>query len=281
MAVRKLYRKRPKFNVTAVQLELDLEKFEYQKWGGKQTCKPGDWLVNNDGDIYTVDKQYFKDHYRRVSQGVFEKVGEIWAEIADADGAIKTIEGSTAYRAGDYLVFDRETGGEGYAIGRLKFERWYEEVDAEFKLSVEQKAYIDERLKMIIVDYKKKAKYNQKNFFLWQSIAIVSAALVPVFSGFIDEDGTALKWLVAILGGTSAVVAGLLSLFNYQENWIRYRNSYLDLESNISQFLVGAGIYYDRKSAFTLLVENCESILSAERGQWMEKYRQGEQQEEE
>lgn len=278
MSERKLYRKRPKFNVTAVQFDLDLETFEYNKWGGKQSCKQGDWLVNNDGDIYTVDKEKFKESYQCVSPGVFEKIAEVWAETAKASGAISTIEGSTDYKDGDYLVFDRQTAGDGYAVSKQKFERMYEELNAEFELSSEQVHYLEERLGNIIVSFKKKAKYNQTNYYLWQSLTIVFAALVAVLSGIVSSKST---WLIATLGGASAVVAGFLSLFKYQENMIRYKSAYLDMESQISQFKVGAGPYYDRKIAFTLLVDNCENILSAERGKWSEKNQLDEQKEKE
>jgi hypothetical protein len=42
MSNRKLYRKHPDYNVTAVQFDLELDKFNYVKWGGSQTCKKGD-----------------------------------------------------------------------------------------------------------------------------------------------------------------------------------------------------------------------------------------------
>ena len=103
MPERKLYRRRPKFHVTAVQLDLQCDDFKYRKWDEEQTCKAGDWLVDNNGDIYTIDKEYFRENYQRISPGVFEKVGEVWAEIASESGSIKTREGSTAYNAGDYL----------------------------------------------------------------------------------------------------------------------------------------------------------------------------------
>jgi hypothetical protein len=281
MPKRKLYRKRPNFHVTAVQLDLAIDGFDYQKWGGKQTCKQGDWLVNNNGDVYTVEKAYFRDYYQRISPGVFEKIGEIWAEVALENGSIKTKEGSTAYNASDYVVFDRPEGGDGYAIKKHLFEKMYEQIDEKFELTAEQKSYLNDRIYPKIKYYISKAKNNRYQFYIWQTLTIIAAALVPVFSGFIT-DNVMLKWLVAFLGGTSAVIAGLLSLYKFQENYIKYRSTYRDLESHISQFKLGASIYWDKRNAFNLLVENCESIMNAERGQWTEKSNQeGMQNEEE
>ena len=132
MSNRKLYRKRPEFSVTAVQFDLDIESFKYQKWGNEQTCVQGDWLVNNGGDVYTIKKDVFTNTYQKLSPGVYEKDAEMWAETASEDGTIPTREGATNYKAGDYLVFDREIGGDGYAIHKQKFERLYEEVTADF-----------------------------------------------------------------------------------------------------------------------------------------------------
>ena len=126
MSPRKKYKKRTSTYVTAVKLDLDTEGFVYRKWGGVQTCKPGDWLVNNQGDTYTIDAQTFADTYEETSPGVYTKTSEVWAEVADSDGVIKTLEGETRYQAGDYLVYNDDGGKDGYAISHDKFESLYE-----------------------------------------------------------------------------------------------------------------------------------------------------------
>jgi hypothetical protein len=268
--MRKRYRKKPKYHITAVQLDLDFEGFTYKKWENIQQCEVGDWLVNNNGDVYTVEKKYFRDHYSLVSHGVYEKIGEIWAEEATEDGTIQTLEGATAYNAGDYLVYDRINGGEGYAIKKHNFERMYEQLDEKIELTNEQKSYINNRIVSKINGYTTQAQKSKNRFYLWQIIAIVSAALVPVFSGITDA-AFQLKWMVPLLGCTSAVAAGLLSLFKFQENWIRGKCAHQDLEAHLAQFKIGATPYAEKRNAFNILVENCESILNAERGQWTEK----------
>jgi len=270
MQTRKPYRKRPKFDVTAVQLDLKFDHFKHEKWGGIQSCKPGDWLVNNNGDIYTIDKEFFRDNYQRVSAGVYRKVGNVWAEVAETSGAIATREGSTEYTPGDYLVFEGEQGGDGYAVKKQLFERMYEAIDPQLSLTPEQQAYIDQRIAPKIAEFKEKAKRNRVLYYIWQTVAIITAALVPVFSGFIEGGQDGFKWVVAIFGGASAVVAGLLSLFKFQENWQRFRTTHQDLDSHLTQFNIGIGIYSERANAFPLLAENCENILKAEVGQWAE-----------
>jgi hypothetical protein len=101
MGFRKKYKKKAASFVTAVQLDLDTNGFEYKKWGGQQVCKRGDWLVDNDGDKYTVSQDSFAKTYRFVSPGVYVKSSPVWVEIAEKAGKVKTEEGETVYAAGD------------------------------------------------------------------------------------------------------------------------------------------------------------------------------------
>ncbi len=119
------YRRKSTTTVTAVQLDLDMDGFTYRKWGGEQRCKPGDWVVNNGSDVYTVDKKSFERTYRMVSPGVYEKSAQVWAELADSAGTIRTKEGSTAYAAGDVLVYNEPGRKDGYAMKRDAFDRLY------------------------------------------------------------------------------------------------------------------------------------------------------------
>lgn len=127
MAERRRYRKREKQTVVAVQLDLETDGFTYRKWGDEQRCKAGDWLVDNDGDVYTVDRQTFSRTYHAVGRGQYEKVGVVYAEQTEEPGTISTKEGTTAYEAGDYLVFNEPDGRDGYAVSAARFEEMYED----------------------------------------------------------------------------------------------------------------------------------------------------------
>ncbi|MBY0278697.1 hypothetical protein K2Z84_25465 [Candidatus Binatia bacterium] len=126
MSGRKRYRRKASSFVTAVRIEFDTDGISYRKWGATQHAKQGDWLVDSKGDVYTVDADVFARTYRRLSPGVYIKTTPVWAEIADAPGAISTKEGRTHYEAGDYLVFNDESGGDGYAVQANEFEENYE-----------------------------------------------------------------------------------------------------------------------------------------------------------
>lgn len=126
MTQRMRYRKKADQFIVAVQLDLATEGFTYTKWGALQRCKRGDWLVDNKGDIYSVDREVFKKTYRQVRPGAYLKITPVWAEKASHSGSLPTKEGESHYQAGDYLVYNNENGTDAYCMSREKFEAMYE-----------------------------------------------------------------------------------------------------------------------------------------------------------
>jgi hypothetical protein len=125
---------RPDRPVAAVQLAFDEDGFvfAYRKWGGNQRAKAGDWLVDNHGDVYTVDAAVFTRTYRAVGEkepGSYVKTTPVWAERMNTSGVVKTKEGSTRYQAGDYLVSNADDDSDRYAISADKFEELYTRED--------------------------------------------------------------------------------------------------------------------------------------------------------
>ena len=112
-------------------MNLDTDGLEYRKWGGTQFCKSGDWIVNNDGDVYTVSEASFSATYAPLPDrpGCYYKTATVWAEPAIENGEIETREGKTRYRPGDYLVYNEADRQDGYAVDKHEFESMYEAVD--------------------------------------------------------------------------------------------------------------------------------------------------------
>jgi hypothetical protein len=123
---RKRYRRRPGQPVTAVRLAVDTPGLHYRKWGSEQFAKRGDWLVDNGGEVYTVDAESFATTYRMVSPGRYEKAGHVWAVRATQAGRVATKEGHSAYAEGDWVVSNEEDGRDVYAVRAEAFERMYE-----------------------------------------------------------------------------------------------------------------------------------------------------------
>lgn len=128
MAARVQYRKKRNQIVTAVKLALDTHGLIYRKWGAEQRAKRGDWLVDSDGEVYTIDGKVFAKTYERVGPGTYRKVAPVWAELATRDGSVKTKEGESRYKKGDYIVFNNKDGTDGYCMSAKKFHAMYEPV---------------------------------------------------------------------------------------------------------------------------------------------------------
>jgi hypothetical protein len=96
--------------------------------GGEQRCQSKNWLVDNDGDVYIVDRDTFARIYIKVAQGYYLKTSPVWAERVSAIGSVRTQEGMTHYQTGDYLVSNNPEGKDRYAIASDRFLGTYEPV---------------------------------------------------------------------------------------------------------------------------------------------------------
>jgi hypothetical protein len=126
MTARQRYVRRPDRPVAAVRLALETDGLVYRKWGGEQRAKAGDWIVDNDGDVYTVDAEVFARTYQPAKAGGYLKTTPVWAEKASQAGSVQTKEGVTHYDAGDYIVSNNADGSDGYAMPATKFENLYQ-----------------------------------------------------------------------------------------------------------------------------------------------------------
>jgi hypothetical protein len=128
-AKRAQYRKKANQYVVAVRLDLETDGIVYKKWGDTQRAKRGDWLVDNAGDVYTVDAEVFARTYEQVVAGVYIKTSSVWAEVAAQSGSVQTKEGRSHYAQGDYIVSNNENGDDAYCMSAEKFEEMYTRSD--------------------------------------------------------------------------------------------------------------------------------------------------------
>ncbi len=86
----KKYIKKERIPVIAIQLNLETDGFSYNKWGGQQKCKRGDWLVYNQGETYTIDADSFAATYEKFGLYSHVKTAPVYAAEAMCDGHIDT-----------------------------------------------------------------------------------------------------------------------------------------------------------------------------------------------
>lgn len=130
--------------------------------------------------------------------------------------------------------------------------------------------YMQERVDDQIEWYDRKSGSNQKWFKRLQVLVLISAATIPFLSGYIGEDDAWINILIGMLGLFIAAITAILGLYNFQENWIKYRTTCESLKKEKYKFLTGIPPY-DNDNAFTLLVEHVEGLISKENTDWSQQ----------
>jgi hypothetical protein len=132
---------------------------------------------------------------------------------------------------------------------------------------LDSEQYLKERLQDQIDWYDNKSKSDKKWYIRLRTFEIVFAALIPFIIGFSQQEWTWLKFVAGALGVAVTVMAGLLGLFKFQENWVEYRATAETLKHEKFLFLTRTKPY-DTVDPFKLLVERVETLVSNETNHW-------------
>jgi len=133
--------------------------------------------------------------------------------------------------------------------------------------------YIDERVDDQIDWYDQKSQRAQRWFKRLRAAEIMAAGTIPLFAGF----GGGSTWSVAVtgvLGAVVAILASLVSLNRFQENWIEYRTTCESLKHEKYLFLTNADPYLE-DDPFRLFVRRIEGLISKENSAWSQHTRSG------
>ena len=133
--------------------------------------------------------------------------------------------------------------------------------------------YIQSRLDDQINWYSRRSQSNQWWFKGLRIVEIVLASTIPFLVGQITTDTPWLRIIVGGMGVCIAVVSGLVSLYKFHENWIEYRTTAETLKHEKFLFLTKAPPY-DSETAFHVLVERVESLISKENTNWSRSLRE-------
>ena len=134
-----------------------------------------------------------------------------------------------------------------------------------------EEEYLKNRLDDQINWYDRKSTNNQKYFKRFQLILIISAAAIPLLSGYLgqEETTTYLPYIIGALGFLVAIITAILSLYKFQENWTAYRTTCESLRHEKFLYLTKTNPYKG-KNAFNLLVQRVEILISQENSSWAE-----------
>jgi hypothetical protein len=131
-----------------------------------------------------------------------------------------------------------------------------------------EEEYLKQRVEEGIKWYSRKSSYNKKMFRQLRIIEIVAAAFIPVLAGFVSKVGR-LDYLIAALGLVVVIVAGVISLFRFNETWTNYRTTAESLKNEKYLFITKSDPYHT-KEAFSLFVQRIETLISSENKNWFQ-----------
>lgn len=133
--------------------------------------------------------------------------------------------------------------------------------------------YLEQRLDDQIRWYDAKSGSAQRWFKGLRAAEIVCAAAIPVLASF-AEGNALIGPLMGVLGALVVVLAGILSLQQYQERWVEYRATAESLKHEKYLYLTGTDPYKGPE-AFALLVQRVEALISKEHSSWTGYTREG------
>ena len=125
--------------------------------------------------------------------------------------------------------------------------------------------YLKSRVDDQIGWYDRKSQVCKRGFVVCQIITLAASATIPVvavFSGSLSS-----RAIVAILGSLTAVAIGVLSIYQFRENWIEYRTTAESLKHEKYLFLTKTGPYTS-EDLFSVFVDRIESLVSQENTAW-------------
>lgn len=139
---------------------------------------------------------------------------------------------------------------------------------------MDEKEYLKSRLDDQIAWYDQKSKFNQRMYKRLVLIEILFSVSIPFLTSFVNDELLTIKIIIGIIGVGIAVIAGIMNLYKFHENWINYRTTSETLKHEKYLFLTKSGIYREEKSLdtpYNNLVTRIEMIISKENTNWQQK----------
>jgi hypothetical protein len=143
-----------------------------------------------------------------------------------------------------------------------------------FAMAIAEAEYFEQRLDDQINWYDKKSSSNQTAYKRLRLIEIIAAASIPLLAGYtqVTEYAKGVGLAMGIIGLIVAVLAGIVSLYRFQENWNEYRASAESLKQEKYLYLARVEPY-NGDQPFELLVQRVEALLKSETTGWAQAMR--------
>ena len=129
-------------------------------------------------------------------------------------------------------------------------------------------SYLKERVKDQEEWMERKSGSSKRSFQSGKLIVIILSVSIPLLVTLLDQHAY-IKYIIAGVGVLIAAVEGILSLYDFQNNWISYRQTLEALKREKFFFATKSSVYKADKS-FQFFVERIETILTVENKNWSE-----------
>lgn len=133
------------------------------------------------------------------------------------------------------------------------------------------KSYIVDRIIPQMKWYSDTGKRCKKQYHFWMTVSILLGALIPIVSIFADGS-LGVKILLAALGSGVTTCNAYITLHNFRNQWLNYRNVRERLLRTLYYYFNNAGIFAQSKTPEEkdiLLVNICEEEMANETKEWL------------
>lgn len=124
-----------------------------------------------------------------------------------------------------------------------------------------EQEYIEKRVKDQIKWYSDKSEWNQRWYKKIRLTEFTVAILIPFLASYVDS------FWIGLMGVIVAVCAGILTIYKFHENWIKYRTTSETLKHHLHLFKTKVEPYHEEK-AFSSFVHTAEGLISKENSEW-------------
>lgn len=136
-------------------------------------------------------------------------------------------------------------------------------------LPEEKGGYIEQRMQGQMAYYHKKSMHLQKEYNWLSILNIVVTAMIPIFTLAMDSWDYC-KYVIAVMGAISTVIASILLLHKTEERYSNYRKIYEALKTEKIYYLNRVEKYMNKEAreCGALFIEKCEELMASEHNAW-------------
>src|SRR4030066_1479232 len=89
-------------------------------------------------------------------------------------------------------------------------------------IRMNEEQFLKERVDGQINWYDKKSQFSQRWYKCLRVGEIAAASAIPLLAGYLSDKTPAIQVVVGFLGFIIAIIAGVVALYQFQENWVEY-----------------------------------------------------------